>query len=303
MTARIRTSPGADLRDDFQRILAACTEADAVEPFNEATRLGLAARECASAEVDGEIVGLAASHLLDDGAREFEVAVLPEHRGAGLGRALVDAIAALPRDGALVGWAHGDLAGARALADACGAHATRTLYVLGKRLDGELPQVAPEAGARIRTYSSPRDAEAWIALNARVFADHPEQGALTLDNLVAREREPWFDADDFLILDDADGTMIGYNWCKITDDEAEIYVIGIAPEAAGHGYARALMAAAYARIRERGHDEVVLYVDGENARAVDLYRRQGFDVRATDVQYTVDPRAVPDRPAATAHAA
>lgn len=286
MTITTRIVPGAELGAQFRRILEECAEADGVEPFNEATRLELADRECAMACDGDAVVGIAASRLLDDGSREFEVAVEPAARRRGAGRALVAEIAELPRTANLVGWAHGDLPGAAALAERFSALPTRTLYVFAKSLEGELPPVELEGPARIRTFDSTRDSEAWVALNAMVFADHPEQGQLTLRDLAARVQEPWFDAEDFLILDSGDGTMIGYTWNKITDDEAEIYVVGVAPEASGHGYARALMAASYARIRERGRDEVVLYVDGDNARAVELYRRQGFDVRATDVQYT-----------------
>ncbi|MGO3885485.1 MAG: GNAT family N-acetyltransferase, partial [Mycetocola sp.] len=74
---------------------------------------------------------------------------------------------------------------------------------------------------------------------------------------------------------------------------AEIYVVGVAPELSGHGIARALFAAAFDRLRNEGVTEVDLYVDGDNTRAVELYKRLGFSIVATETQYSLVRSSVP----------
>ncbi|MFD2756957.1 mycothiol synthase [Gulosibacter faecalis] len=275
---------GADLGDELPEFAALITKADGVAPFNEATLLNPAEREARVIRGDsGDLDALALVRTLDEGGVEAELAVAPHARGLGLGQELVHRVRAA---GAAVFWAHGDLPPAQRLASATGLTASRRLYVLERPLtDDEFPATQLPSGARIRPFNRERDARDWVELNARVFADHPEQGALQLDDLDDRIAQPWFNADDFLVLEGAGGVMLGYNWLKVTDDEAEIYVIGVAPEAAGTGFGKALMQAGLRRLRDSGADTAVLYVDGDNDRAVELYRKLGFTERSVDVQY------------------
>lgn len=274
----------ADLGAEFEEFSALVTSADGVAPFNEATMLNPAEREARVIRGDsGDIDALALTHALDDGTIEAELAVAPTARGLGLGHELVDRIRSA---GPSVFWAHGDLPQAQQLAQKSGLTATRRLYVLERPLtDDETAPAQLPSGVRIRPFNEEADANAWVELNARVFRDHPEQGSITRDDLADRIAQPWFSADNFLVLEGAGGILLGYNWLKVTDDEAEIYVVGVAPEAAGTGFGKALMQAGLARLRETGADAAVLYVDGDNERAVELYRKLGFTPRSLDVQY------------------
>lgn len=261
---------------------------DAVAPFNEQTQLNSHQRTAFTGRNDqGDLIALALAHRIDDETTEAELAVHPSVRGQGIGRTIAEQLLSWTQ-GTLQVWAHGDLEPAHALAEALDAHPDRVLYVLSLPLADEL--VAPEvpAGWHIRGFDQRQDADAWVSLNAEVFADHPEQGQLTRTDLDARLQQPWFNADDFLVLIDAEGRMRGYCWCKIDADEYEIYVVGVAPSAASKGLGTALMNAGLRRLRERGADEAVLYVDGSNERAVALYRRLGFVTRNVDVQYVTD---------------
>ena len=129
----------------------------------------------------------------------------------------------------------------------------------------------------------------WLALNARVFAWHPEQGGTTQRDLDDRMAEPWFRADDFLVARNEAGSMTGYCWLKVDGAPAtrvgEIYVVGVAPEASARGLGRALTSAGLARLRERGCTAAELYVEADNTPAVGLYRSLGFADAAVHVQY------------------
>src|SRR5437899_3975054 len=58
--------------------------------------------------------------------------------------------------------------------------------------------VAGEWSITVRPFRPGVDEDAWLRVNNRAFAGHPEQSAWTREMLDARERQPWFDADGFL---------------------------------------------------------------------------------------------------------
>jgi ribosomal protein S18 acetylase RimI-like enzyme len=140
-------------------------------------------------------------------------------------------------------------------------------------------------GGSIGVFRPGGDDAEWVALNALVFATHPEQGAMTESDLAARQAESWFTAEDFLILKDAAGRMIGYNWLKVEGDIGEIYVIGVHPDAAGRGFGRVLMQAGLKRLVDAGCTTAALYVEADSVGAVHLYRSLGFVDHTVDVQY------------------
>ena len=65
----------------------------------------------------------------------------------------------------------------------------------------------------------------------------------------------------------------------------EVYVVGVDPDAQGRGLGGALTLAGLHHLAARGLDEVILYVEADNAAAVATYRRLLFDVDALDVSY------------------
>src|SRR5690606_10535850 len=108
------------------------------------------------------------------------------------------------------------------------------------------------AGVRLRPFRPGADEPAWRSLNARAFADHPEQGRWTLADLRLRMAEPWFDPAGFLLAErETDGRLLGFHWTKVhakdpssTGGEpapiGEVYVLGVDPQAQGLGLGRAL---------------------------------------------------------------
>jgi mycothiol synthase len=226
-----------------------------------------------------------------------ELMIGPDHRRHGLGRALAAAAAAAV-DAAGGGrelrlWAHGDLPAAAALARAEGFERFRALWQLRRPLSGSpgepLAQPALPAGRTLRTFVPGQDEDEWLALNARAFAKHPEQGGWTRHDLDLRERESWFDPAGFFIAD-KDGVMTGFHWTKMhSPGLGEVYVVGVDPAEQGSGLGRALTLAGLHHLRDRGADQAMLYVDEDNVPAIRMYEALGFTRATVDAMYRRTP--------------
>ncbi|WP_418605783.1 mycothiol synthase [Georgenia sp. SUBG003] len=144
------------------------------------------------------------------------------------------------------------------------------------------------AGPQVRTFRVGEDEAAWVRQNARAFADHPEQGRMTVEDLRAREREEWFDASLFWLVHSDDGTeVLASMWVKVVpgEDSGEIYVLGVDPGAQGRGLGSALTVLALDEMSRRGLRRATLYVEGDNLAARRTYENKGFRRVATDAQY------------------
>ena len=211
-------------------------------------------------------------------ATEAEFAVDPAVRGRGIGTGVLEEILKMS-DPTVKIWAHGDHPAARALAASHGFAPVRRLLQL--RTPVEDTPAAQSAGS---TFRPGVDDTAWLTLNSRAFAFHPEQGLVSQADLEELMREPWFDAEDFLVLRDGD-TLIGYCWLKIEEPIGEFYVVGVDPERQGEGLGRRLMDAGFARLAARGIRTAALYVESDNVPALALYRSLGFSEHSLDIQY------------------
>jgi mycothiol synthase len=145
-----------------------------------------------------------------------------------------------------------------------------------------------------RPFVPGRDEEAWVDTNNRAFADHPEQGGWTVEQLRERMAAPWVELDGFLVADDPSGAgLIGSCWTKVHRDRSpvlgEIYVIAVDPRHHGHGWGRSLTVAGLESLTRRGVPVGMLYVDAGNHAAVALYRSLGFSVDHVDRSYRRDP--------------
>jgi mycothiol synthase len=152
-------------------------------------------------------------------------------------------------------------------------------------VDEPLPDIA------LRSFVPSQDEDAWVEVNNRAFAAHPEQGGWTRAVVEEREAEPWFDPEGFLLHDDpSTGRLAGFVWTKVHDDESprlgEIYVIAVDPDFGGRRLGRALTLAGLDWMnRSRGIEHGMLYVDAANEPAVRLYTSIGFTVDHIDRAY------------------
>jgi mycothiol synthase len=196
----------------------------------------------------------------------------------------------------LTAWSHGNHPAAAALAAGFGFDRVRDLWVMRRSLREPLPELSPTtgpAGVVVRPFRPGVDEAAFLAVNRAAFAHHPEQGSLSLEDLQAREEEPWFDPAGFFLAW-RDGELLGCHWTKVhSATTGEVYVVGIAPAAQGGGLGKLLTLTGLQHLRARGLEEVILYVEADNAPAIAVYSGLGFTHAAedTDVQYALNREA------------
>jgi mycothiol synthase len=271
-------------------LTAEAEAADATPPLSEQTLLGL--RHDSGAHGVHLLVNNGRDgygHLSRDGSGgTAELIIAPHARGHGLGRALVRAALAAAEeigDGGLEVWSHGDHPAAAALARSWGFERTRVLHRLRRTLAAALPAVELPDGVSIRAFVPGQDEDAWLRVNARAFATHPEQGRMTLADLRMRMDEPWFDPAGFLLAVRGPD-LVGFHWTKVHPDGlGEIYVLGVDPDAAGLRLGLPLAVAGLLSLRDRGVADAMLYVDESNPKAMRLYDKLGFTPWTTDVTY------------------
>ena len=219
----------------------------------------------------------------------------PAHRDGAVARAVLDAgIEHLATTGGreLELWLFGVDDSADALARDAGLVVERELWQMRVALPlVEHPRWPP--GLTVRAFEPGPDDAAWLAVNNRAFVSDPDQGGWTVDALLQRQAEPWFDPSGFLLALDGAG-IAGFCWTKLHPSDppvepaslGEIYVIGVDPDHHGKGLGRALVVAGLASLYERGATVGMLFVDSGNASAVALYRKLGFETTRIDRAYT-----------------
>ncbi|HSJ27656.1 MAG TPA: mycothiol synthase [Acidimicrobiia bacterium] len=138
------------------------------------------------------------------------------------------------------------------------------------------------AGLREGRFRVGRDEDAWLEVNNAAFRAHPENGSWTQEILADRIAQPWFGAEGFVMVW-ADDRLAGFCWTKPHDDLGEIYVIAVSPDQQGRGLGRYLTVRGLEVIRSHwGFETGMLYMDADNARAAELYRKLGFRLHHVD---------------------
>ena len=134
----------------------------------------------------------------------------------------------------------------------------------------------------IRTFNPTEDKNRWLALNNKIFANHPDQGNWALQDLENRMAENWFDPEGFFLAVKGE-EIVGFVWTKIHQDYVnkepvgELYVVGVDPDHTQQGIARAVSVAAINYLVSKGLKHSMLYVDADNEKGLALYTSLGFN--------------------------
>ncbi|WP_443095950.1 RNA degradosome polyphosphate kinase [Rothia koreensis] len=332
------TRPDSNLVGQIENLAQRAHSADGAQPLSEQTLVqlrraaeqsdGASAAPLVITAFEGEALVAAAVATAPEDAEStgtVEGMVDPKHRGSGLGRAVAEMLLGDSGLGEQVNdyrvWVHGSgVAGrsreysaplaAMSLADSFGYVPVRELWKMRLDLTAKARQSireltekhAPEPPVHVRTFQD-SDAEAWVDLNSRAFADHPEQGQLGIEDLRARQNDSWFRPEGFFLAEteqDSSGNpaLLGFHWTKIEDTdqgsrEGEVYAVGVSPDAQGTGLGRALTVIGMDYLARFGEDDsaeepldaIVLYVDADNTAAVGLYESLGFRPWDVDKMY------------------
>jgi len=300
---------------DVLALAVRATTTDGVKPLSEQTVLNVRRLPSEGAagtpsthllvfdapgEINARVLGYAhVEHPAGPDPASFEVVVHPDHRRHGIGGGLLRQV--LTQWPGARGWAHGNTEAAQALASQEGLEPVRELWQMSRPLShgggDSLPAVDLPDGFAVRTFRVGQDEEAWLAVNAAAFADHPEQGRTTRDDLEDRMSEPWFDPHGFLLIEEhrADHAprLVAFHWTKVEPATpgssraaaGEVYVVGVDPAYQGRGLGTQSTLVGLRHLDACGLPEVTLYVEGDNAPAIATYRRWGFERSGVDVMY------------------
>jgi mycothiol synthase len=298
--------PGAAddrLRRQVMDLARTAQVSDGNPPFSEQTFIDLAAQQA-----DRSLLGVYA-YAAEDSTEELllgaaiavrgaetepwtvELVVHPDYRQRQVAGNLLQQLGGSLDLSQAQGWAHGAHPAAQVLAERHGLQRQRELNKMRRTQQQPLPVAQLPENLQLRTFVPGQDEQAWLQANAAAFADHPEQGSLTLADLQARMAEDWFDPEGFFLAVDQDGAVLGFHWTKLPKPEpgtarvGEVYVVGVTPGAQGLGLGRSLTATGVNHLLARGVEAVMLYVDAENTAAVKLYESLGFTVWDVDVMY------------------
>jgi ribosomal protein S18 acetylase RimI-like enzyme len=271
------------------------------------------ARDVTIAELHGAMIGFLFGYRLERGrvlVLETWVAVIPEHRGRGIGTALhratrsrlaAEAAAdSRPRAREFRTYLLDAEVADRALVEAEGYRPIRFGFDMRRSLSGALPDHPLPVAIALRPVR-PEQHRAIYDADVEAFRDHwgfpePDEGAF-----LARFANPETDTSLWCVAWDG-AELAGSVMNSIFEDEnRELGIrrgwlehVSVRRPWRGRGLAKAMCAASLRVLRDRGMEEACLSVDAANpSGALGLYERLGFEV---DRRWYAFGRPV-DRPA------
>jgi mycothiol synthase len=242
-------------------------------------------------EQDARPVAYVGTRIAADGAMRIDVTVAREGAEDTAAAIVAEVLDGLGSDAATVPvelWLRGATARDLEVTSSHGFAAARRLHVLGVRGE-QLPprEVAPDSFSIESSTSADDAAVAALLSDAYPHAD----GGWDAEALRIRRASSWFRYDDVLLArpratdgPSPDRPLLGVHWMKRRSATVgEVHNLAVHPEHQGRGIGPALLDAGLAQLVATGCAEVLLWVDADNASAIELYRSRGFTPRWDDV--------------------
>ena len=140
-------------------------------------------------------------------------------------------------------------------------------------------------GIETRPFLRGRDEVSFLKVNGRAFHWHPEQGALSIENLENLFEESWFEEEGFLLYE-IEEKLAGFCWTKIhtapPENMGEIYAIAVDPDFHGQGIGAPLTISGLHYLANKGISLGMLYVESDNLPAIRIYEKIGFSVHSVN---------------------
>lgn len=247
------------------------------------------AEESAVVETDaGDIVGLVDVVNLGYTSVTVYGAVHPDHRGRGIGRALVgwgeqwirDRLGCAPADARVVArhfMRSTNEAGLRLLASA-GYEPVRTTYVMERDLPDELPEPDWPNGVTHRTFKVGQDEYAVWETVEDSFRDLWGRPQVSFEQFMGRLNTGHFDPELWILAEDGD-QLAGVSICEIDGDKGVVRTLGVRRPWRKRGLGLALLNQSFRTFLDRGIRRAWLSVDADSPTgAPRLYSRAGMQV-------------------------
>lgn len=239
------------------------------------------------ATLDGRDAGFAFTFVvptLDGLLAVVRIGVVAEARRRGVGRALLESSveglrsaapecrlvslgATLPNDGA------------GAFADRMGFLPVRRFWLMERR-DHSIPPPEWPSGTSVEPFRGRRELSRWVDVFNRSWREH-WHGVLAREADFSRQLESGAVSADGMHFARAGDADVGFVRLTLHESRGEIAVVGVIPEWRRRGLGQALLRFGGRWLLDHGARRVTLTVDGENERALSLYRKERYEVVET----------------------
>lgn len=217
--------------------------------------------------------------------------VHPEHRGRGIGRALVEWGETWTKDRMdrasenarviVQHYLHAANGAARELLESQGYAPMRGVYTM--EIDLPEPPPAPEwpDGVTVRAFVPGQDEQVTYETVEEAFRDLWGRPKNTFERFLTETRLDSFDPTLWFLAED-DGEIVGTCLCKVVAGQGVIEAVGVRRPWRGRGLGLAMLRHAFASFYQRGIHNAWLSVDAESITgAPRLYHRAGMHVTGT----------------------